>query len=339
MKTILRSLIVCLLITSCKKINTVPEIADTGACIQTTFLQTEINEGLESVFFVNGNEGFVSGSNGGIYHTRDAGKHWSLQQSPVSAPIYSLFFVDAQNGFAVGGENACGGTGCTPLGGFILKTTNGGKNWNKVYTPSAKIEISSVIFVNASIGFCAGNNMILKTIDGGKTWTEYSIENLGGKMMQVHFINPQKGYVVGLFNKIVKTEDGGAHWNMVSPQSGMSYYAISEAKGATYVSGQGNIIKSTNGGDSWTTLTGSPSDIFAIHFINENKGFAFGRGDYSGGDWGHSYGSIYCTSDGGISWSGTASLKEAGLIKAVSFPSNSIGYAISGNGVIKLTIN
>jgi hypothetical protein len=65
----------------------------------------------------------------------------------------------------------------------------------------------------------------------------------------------------------------------------------------------------------------------------------FGRGNYSGGDFGHSYGSMYCTNNGGNSWNGNGDFKTVGLIQAASFPSSKIGYAISGNKMIKISID
>jgi len=50
-----------------------------------------------------------------------------------------------------------------------------------------------------------------------------------------------------------------------SPHQNTGYYSISGANGSTYVSGQGKIIKSINGGNSWNELLNSPGDIFAIH--------------------------------------------------------------------------
>jgi len=152
----------------------------------------------------------------------------------------------------------------------------------------------------------------------------------------VKFVNQQKGYIVCLFDKILKTEDGGLTWQVTRPQRNRGYYSISEANGSTYVSGQGIMIKSINGGSSWTELSNSPYDIYFIHFISDCKGFAFGRGNYSGGDFGHSYGSIYCTVNGGTTWNGSADIKEVGLIEGVSFAANNLAYAVSGNKIIRL---
>lgn len=327
-----------LLLSSCKKsINA--ELKNTSAlCMATYFLSSTIAEPLQSVFFINGRDGFVSGDDGGIYKTTDSAKTWTHLNSTVNLPVRGLFFVDAQKGFAVGGQNSCDGIGCTPAGGFILRTSNGGDTWEKVFTPSDKIEISSVFFVSATTGFCAGDNVIMKTTDGGQNWTEHKIANLGGKIMQVRFVTPQKGYVVCLFDKLVVTTDGGNTWQVTSPQHNIGYYDISEAGGATYLAGQGKVIKSTNGGTSWIDLPNAPSDIFAIHFITNETGFAFGRGAYSGGDFGYSYGSIYCTDNGGNTWNGRDDIKEIGSILSVSFPSNNLGYAISGNMLVRLTV-
>lgn len=335
MKALLPLIFITFLI-SCTKNSNRKENVSFTLCLDTA--SSNISGSLRSVFFLNSKDGFVANYTGGIYKTTDSAKHWVQLNSTVNLPIYSLFFIDSLKGFAVGGQNSCGGTGCVPPGGFILRTLDGGLTWTKVYTPIDKIEISSVYFVNASIGFCAGDNVILRTSDGGQTWNEYKVNNLGGKMMQVKFLNTQKGYIVCLFDKIIKTEDGGSTWQVTSPLSNNGYYSISEANGSTYVSGQEKIIKSINGGGSWSELPNSPNDIFAIHFIDDKKGFAFGRGNYSGGDFGYFYGSIYCTEDGGNTWNGTKEVKVFGPILSVSFPTNNIGYAVSFNKVIKLIV-
>lgn len=323
---------------SCKKSDNNPRSDAFSLHTGLTILTTNISEPLQSVFFINAGSGFVAGSNGGIYKTIDSGRTWTSLSSTVTLPIYSLFFLDAQKGFAVGGQNSCGGTGCIPPGAFILETLDGGQTWEKVYTPTDKIELSSICFVNGSTGFCAGDNVIIKTSDGGQTWTEYKVNGLGGKMMQIAFTGTQKGYIVSLFDRIVETTDGGSVWKITSTQRNIGYYSISASDGAIYVSGQGKMIKSTNDGASWNDLPNSPTDIYAIHFINGKKGFAFGRGDYSGGDFGYYYGSIYATSDGGDTWSGSADVKDVGLIPSVSFPTDGIGYAVSGNKIIRLII-
>ena len=321
MKKIVTFLILYLFVLSCNK--SPVKVNSPTAGFDTAFITTNLGA-LQSVYFLNERDGFVSTYDGGLYKTTDSAKTWTALNSTTTLPIRDIYFSDSQVGFAVGG--------------FILKTTDGGKSWRNVFTPTEKVEITSVYFVNASLGFCIGDNMVFKTTDGGQTWSEQKINNLGGKMMQIKFTSSVNGYIVCLFGKILVTGDGGATWQIKSPNGNIGYYAISEKDGSIFVSGQGKIIKSTNGGDSWIELSNSPADIFAIHFISKQTGFAFGRGNYSGGDWGYSFGSIYYTNDGGESWNGTGDIKEVGLIQDVSFPTSKLAYAISGNKIIRLTV-
>jgi photosystem II stability/assembly factor-like uncharacterized protein len=309
-------------------------------CFNTTFINTNLSDDFLSIFFINGKDGFISGRNGGIYKTTDSAKTWTKLNSTTTLPIRDIYFLDNSNGIAVGGETFCGGTGCTPPGGFILKTQDGGQTWPKIFTPSGNIEISSIYFIDKTTGFCVGNNVIFKTNDGGQTWTENKINNLGGKMMKISFLDNQNGFIICLFNKILKTNNGGLTWEISSPNKdvGYCYYSFSSSEGVSYVSGQGRILKSANGGSSWTELVNSPSDIYAIKFTDKNIGYAFGRGNYLGGCFGHSYGSMYGTNNGGATWNGNGDFKEVGLIQSVSFPVPNIGYAISGNKIIKISI-
>jgi photosystem II stability/assembly factor-like uncharacterized protein len=329
-------LLFCLIfINSCKK-ETQTIQKSSSICFDTTFLNTNIQDQFLSVFFLNGKDGFVTGYNGGIYKTTDSAKTWTALNSRTTLPIRDIYFLNAANGIAVGGGDSCSGTGCIPQGGFILRTQDGGQTWNKVDT--SKLEIASIYFINNLIGFCVGDNVIYKTNDGGQTWSENSVNNLGGKMMKIKFSDDQNGFIVCLFDKILKTTDGGNSWQITSPNENTGYYSLSSSNGTTYISGQGKILKSVDNGISWTELASSPTDIYDIYFSTQNIGYAFGAGDYSGSDFGHSYGSMYCTNDGGNSWTGNGDFKEVGLIQAASFPSSNVGYAVSGNKVIRIII-
>lgn len=304
-----------------------------------TVLPTTLPESLKSVYFTDNETGFVGGVNGGIYKTTNAGQSWDKQTTPVTSSVSGLFFTSSSTGFAVGGQNSCSGTGCVPPGGFILRTTNGGKTWTKIYTPSKPLEVTSVWFVNSSTGYCTNGTRILKTNNGGDTWSEYDLGDIGGLLMQVRFADSKNGFAVALFDKIAKTTDGGNTWQVTSPQFDEGYYGVASANGTIYVAGQKKIIKSTDNGATWTMLNNAPTNMFSIYFLNAKKGLALGVGNYSGGDFGYSYASLYATSDGGDTWSGSSDIKDFGLVQAISFPGNGTsGYGVSGIKVIHFNL-
>ena len=77
---------------------------------------------------------------------------WIEQFSDSLQYYNTIFFTDSLNGW-VGGYPYPGEP-------FVLKTTDGGKNWDK--TPFGGIP-GSIYFINANLGFCAAYNGIYKS--------------------------------------------------------------------------------------------------------------------------------------------------------------------------------
>jgi hypothetical protein len=69
-----------------------------------------------SLFFLNDSLGWIAGESG-VWFTEEGGRTWRRIKSIKN--IVRLHFLDAQNGFAVGGQKQ------------FLKTQDGGKNWVK----------------------------------------------------------------------------------------------------------------------------------------------------------------------------------------------------------------
>lgn len=336
MKQILPFVFLLSLFLSCKKNESTQQNGQSAIlCLDTTFVRPNFT-GISSIFFTTEKDGFVATRDGNIYGTTDSAKTWTIMISNTDLPIYGLCFTDSQTGYAVGGSSSCKGSGCTPPGGIILRTSDGGQTWNKIYSSSKWLEISSVYFVNKTLGFCVGGSTIFKTEDAGQSWSEYEVPNLGGIMLNVQFSDAEKGYIACSFGKLVTTVNGGKTWALVNQHINQTLYAVATPGNTVYISGSDKIMKSIDGGTSWAALQNSPADIYSMYFVNDKTGFVFGRGDYSGGDFGFNYGSIYCTYDGGNTWNGTSDVKQSMMITGVSFPSNAIGYGFSNLGIIKL---
>jgi photosystem II stability/assembly factor-like uncharacterized protein len=89
---------------------------------------------------------------------------------PTNIPdiLEDIFFVDANNGWAVG-EN-----------GIVLHTTNGGNSWD-IQTSGTEEKLLSVSFADSAVGWTAGGGLgvsvILHTADGGSTWEAQTIDD------------------------------------------------------------------------------------------------------------------------------------------------------------------
>ncbi len=91
-----------------------------------------------------------------------------------------------------------------------------------------------------------------------------------------------------------------------------------------------------DGGISWSALNNSPMDVHELYIDSKNIIYAFGRGNYSGGDWGYDYGLFSYSIDEGNNWFINQNINNASLIGDVAFISDDVFYILGNfNNVIK----
>ncbi|MCF8245598.1 MAG: hypothetical protein K9J37_07710 [Saprospiraceae bacterium] len=306
--------------------------------LELTYLSTNLQGNFINIYFINESTGYIAGYDGALYKTVDRGMSWTELSSNTTLPLYDFYFLNEQEGFVVGGDSGCNIGGCVPEGAIILHTLDAGQTWNKIDVSTAEpIELNSIYFVNDMVGYAVGRNSVLSTIDGGLTWLETVVNDLEGEMWDIEFINEEQGLIACTAGNILKTIDGGENWEISSPFPQVGAYTLSLVnKDLVFTAGYTQIGKSSNFGDSWSNLPNAPLDIFTLKFKSENVGYALGRGEYSGGDLGRSLGAIYFTKNGGNTWEGNSKINEVGPIRSASFPSENLGFAISGNMIVKI---
>lgn len=172
----------------------------------------------KSVFFLNTTTGFIVGGNQHndsvqtILKTTDGGASWSILLDRPGSWLRSVFFTSEQNGFAVGDR------------GTLLKTENGGLDWNTVTLPgnTANRQLNAIIFPDASHGIIAGGNpsndsiqTILYSSNGGTDWSVIS-DKPGPMLNAIDFPTTGTGYAVGDYGTVLKTQDGGQNWETVA---------------------------------------------------------------------------------------------------------------------------
>ena len=115
-----------------------------------------------SVFFIDENTGWLTGMGGWTYKTTNGGNSWIRVSTIGSFFYYDVYFINALTGWLAGSnESALGG-------GVILRTTNGGYNWN---LQSYSRAIYSLCFPDSCTGWAVGDRgTILKTTNGGSVF-------------------------------------------------------------------------------------------------------------------------------------------------------------------------
>jgi len=218
---------------------------------------------------------------------------WSSVTVPSATQSFrSVFFKSTTDGFIAGGER-------------IRRTTNGGTTWDTVshgtYAQSLYLRsgiVEAIHFVSATEGIAAGWNfpdnceMIYKTHDGGATWTDIRFQGVFDTYLyDMYFQSSTTGYCVGDHGHIVKSTNGGDTWNYLTSGTTNGLKGVwftSSTNG--FAVGDQIILKTTNGGTSWTSQSFTGVYFSDVCFTNLTTGYAL------------SYQKIYKTTDGGTTW-------------------------------------
>ncbi len=241
---------------------------------------------------------------------------WQQQNTPNNTDWY--YAIDALNQNTV-----------YSAGARVLKTINGGAQWTTLTIAGYNQIVFDLDFVNETTGWgCGFNGKTFRTTNGGTNWTTTAAgsETLFG----IKFLNSSTGFTCGNLGRLYKTENGGTAWTAKNPGTVMTLNKIDFYNtNIGWVCGGdpngGIIIKTTDAGESWSTLATFDRQIEHIEFLNTTTGFAC------------SDSKLYKTINGGINWVEQA-IPNNGYALTFHMVSDNIGYASNFNKLFK-TIN
>lgn len=235
---------------------------------------------------------------------------WTAQTSGTNNALKSVYFTDANTGYAVGGLYYQDASNLWNYKNVIIKTIDGGANWSTINSEwnggHDDIILNSVFFINSNTGWAVGNcdranplywtldPVIKKTTDGGSSWVSQSSGGITNPLLSVYFINDSIGYATGCNGIIIKTTNGGTNWvtlNSGTSEDINSVFFINDTIG--YCAGNNSkILKTINGGTTWNILNpGISSSFKSLKFASANVGYIVGDN-----------GTIIKTSNGGATW-------------------------------------
>jgi photosystem II stability/assembly factor-like uncharacterized protein len=267
----------------------------------------------------------------------------------ASALLPTLLAAQSLRGISAVSSSVAWASG---TGGTILRTIDGGRNWEPKPIPETTgLDFRAIRAFNSNlaIAMSAGpgdRSRIYKTADGGTHW-DLLLKNEfpQGFFDAIAFWDEKRGIVLGdqvngrMY--VAATADGGKTWTRVSDTTlpaarpGEGAFAASgtcliagdrgRAWFATGGSGGGRVFRSTDWAQSWRVSEtpirheADASGIFSIAFRDAMRGVAVG-GNYAKPA--EDRDNIAITQDGGRTWTAPAGNRPAGYRSAVAYAPN-----------------
>jgi len=284
---------------------------------------------LNDVFFINKNLGWAVGGSSWdsslILHTKNGGKTWISQETPVkNVGLKDVFFLDSLKGFAVGQSQT------------ILKTTDGGFSWTG--QSEGGIDLQQIFFIDTANGWVVGGNslqsaFIKKTTDGGSSWQAVTLPTTA-PLNDVYFINKDTGWIVGYKGTVLRTFNAGLSFTNLSDSSLGTLINVRFFNSSLgIVAGSNGIFKTINGGTTWAQILSVSTNLGA--FFLDSLTFYMITGSNST----PFPGFIYRTINGGISWQKQFLQNGMFLNGGIYFHDSNTGWVVSGGGTILYTSN
>jgi photosystem II stability/assembly factor-like uncharacterized protein len=199
------------------------------------------------------------------------GKNWQQVIVPTRTTLTGVYFYDNQYGWIVGHD------------AVILRTTDGGKHWQKVYDdPEGETPLLDVWFRDEKRGIAIGAyGLYLVSEDGGENWNiselnvnvnktandtdenenraeddDDFIDSYDLHLNSIALADNGKLYIAAEAGKIYRSDDFGTSWMpLASPYIG-SLFGVLPLEGDTVLAFglRGHLFRSEDAGENWQEI-------------------------------------------------------------------------------------
>jgi photosystem II stability/assembly factor-like uncharacterized protein len=272
--------------------------------------------------------GVSAGEYGNLTVTQNGGQTWTtIQPSGTGPRLWEVEVADATTFFDSGDAGA------------MSRSLDGGLTWHSIQSGGTGIT-RAIDILDAQHAWAANEGgEVLETVNGGQNWQRSVVGGFDnfGTLHDVDFVNPSVGWVVGTNDffggsdgRISRTINGGQNWTLQLSLPGVEFLGVAALSSSTALAfGRGLfassvLLRTTNGGLSWNTITSAAGDFRGSYFLDASTGWIVGS-------------RIHKTLDGGATW--TEQYPAGGAeLSAVSFSDPQNGWAVGfANQVLRTT--
>lgn len=206
-------------------------------------------------------------------------------------------------------------------------------NWSAAGSKTIRIDLTPPAAPNVTSSSARTTNLkptwTWTTVGGGGAGFRYKMDNpdlsTSATLISVGSFTPQFNIAEGPHTLYVQESDSTGNWSTSGSFSLVIYGQTGYAIG-----GNGTIVRTKNGGATWTTMTGGNDAIMkGIHFFDPSFGVVVGN-----------RGTVMRSSDSGKTWArSTSGIDTTEDLRSVHFPTRNIGYAVSSSGKLFKTTN
>ena len=171
----------------------------------------------------------AAGQRGHIVYSDDGGKTWLQAKVPVSTDLVAISFPTPSQGWAVGHA------------GVVLSSTDGGKTWARQLDglQAAKLAVDQ-------LKAQAQSETTVAALAQAQNLLQDAEHGAAPPFLDVLFESATSGFIVGGFNRIFRTEDGGRTWtpwmNRVANPQELHLYSIRRKGDQVYMSGEQGMV-------------------------------------------------------------------------------------------------
>lgn len=251
------------------------------------------------------------GLRGNILFSDDQGGTWTQADVPVSTDLVAVSFPSQHKGWVVG------------HGGVVLHSTDGGASWQKQLDGFEASRLAVAYYEQQA----ASSPDLQVFLEREKMLV---VEGETQPFLDLFFVDDQLGYVVGTFNRIFRTTDGGRTWqplmHLTDNPGELHFYAVKGAGKSLYLAGEQGKVWSLDAARDCFTPLDTPYDgtLFGLLALPDDALFVYGM-----------RGNMFFKPGADAAWEKLKSPAAAGITGALSLPGGGLLIVDQAGGIAR----